>query len=97
MASPLKARGGEAAKGNLKRGGSPGRSKTTEQDKEVRKLSKKLLTSPKYLAELKERLESGRIQPGVESMLWYYAFGKPPETVETKQVTPVTIKHQYTE
>lgn len=96
MGSPLKARGAKS-QANLKRGGQPGRAKTTEQEKEVRRISKKLLTDPVYRKKLTERLRSGSIQPGVEAMLWYYAFGKPPETVETKQVVPVTIKHEYSE
>ena len=98
MASPLLRRGAKS-RANLKRGGRDGKvsNKPTEQDREIRKLSKKLLTNPTYLANLKERLETGRIQPGVEAMLYYYAFGKPPETVETKQVVPVRIVHEYAE
>lgn len=93
MVSPLQKRGAKS-QANLRRGG-PGRKKQTEQDKEVRRVSKKLLTSPAYQRRLKARLESGTIQPGVEAMLWYYAYGKPPETVETKQVIPVRIEHKY--
>ena len=96
MGSPLLTRGAKS-KANLKKGGQPGRKKTTEQEKEVRRISKTLLGDPAYRKRLIERLRSGAIQPGVEAMLWYYAFGKPPETVETKQVVPVTIKHEYSE
>lgn len=96
MASPLQRRGAKA-KANLKKGGGAGRPKKTAQDREVQRISKKLLSDPLYVAMLKERLQSGRIQPGVEAMLWYYAHGKPPETVETKVVVPVRIEHQYAE
>ena len=98
MANPLKRRGAKSL-ANLKRGGRPGRPhvKRTEEEKEVRRLSKALLTTKAYRDRLKIRLESGAIQPGVEAMLWYYAFGKPPETVETKVVVPVRIQHVYEE
>lgn len=96
VASPLKARSAKS-KANLKKGGSPGRAKTTEQEKEVRRISKKLLLNPTYQTNLKKRLNDGRLQPGIEALLYYYAFGKPPETVETKQVVPVRIQHQYAE
>jgi hypothetical protein len=93
MARPLHARGAKS-KANLRRGG-PGRPRLTEQDKEVRKISKRLLSSPAYMKKLKQRLESGAIQPGVEAMLFYYAYGKPQESVEVKQVVPVRITHEY--
>lgn len=98
MASPLKARSAKA-RANLKRGGQPGRSKgaAREREVEVRRISRKLLEDPVYQKNLKERLQTGRIQPGVEAMLWYYGYGKPPETVEQKVVIPVRIQHQYQE
>jgi hypothetical protein len=92
---------GAKSRGNLKRGGSPGRPKKTDDEKKKEKLAQqmaqKLLTSPNYVAGLKERLESGKCQPGVEVAVWHYAFGKPPETIETKQVVPVRIQHEYSE
>lgn len=96
MASPLQARGAKS-RANLKRGGSPGRPKSTVEDKRARKLARRLLSDPQYLKGLRRRLRTGTVQPGVEAMLWYYAEGKPAETVEAKVVTPVRITHEYSE
>ena len=99
MASPLLRRGAKS-RANLKRGGRDGKvsnTKRTEQEKEIRRITKTLLLDKRYQANLRVRLEAGRLQPGIEALLYYYAFGKPPETVETKQVVPVRIVHEYTE
>lgn len=95
MPNPNKARGAKS-RANLKRGGvKGGDTRPSEQDKEVRRISRKLLLAPAYQARLQARLESGTLQPGVEVMLWYYGFGKPVEIIETKQVVPVKIQHEY--
>lgn len=94
MPNPNKARGPKSV-ANLKRGGKGGDTRPSEQDKEVRRISRKLLLSPAYQTKLRARLESGAIQPGVEVMLWYYGFGKPVEIIETKQVIPIRIQHEY--
>lgn len=62
---------------------------------ESRKLSRRLLSDPAYRATLRKRLREGTIQPGVEMGLWYYAYGKPRETIETHEATTVTIEHVY--
>lgn len=49
---------------------------------EAKALCRKLLASKAYLKNLTERLESGKLAPAVESMLWHYACGKPAETLE---------------
>lgn len=96
--NPSLARGARSL-ANLKRGGRPGVPKLSAEQKavetEVRRISKGLLLDPIYQANLQERLRSGKIQPGVEVALYYYAFGKPVETIETKQITPVRIQHEY--
>lgn len=96
--SPTMRRGAKS-RANLKRTAGPGRPKLTPEqkaeEKEVRRISKKLLNDPKYQESLKKRLLEGRLQPGVEVMLWYFAFGKPPETIETKQVTPIRIENVF--
>ena len=98
--NPNMARGAKS-RANLKRTAGPGRPRKTDDEKKKEKLAQaiaqKLLTSPNYVAGLKERLESGKCQPGVEVAVWHYAFGKPPETIETKQVVPVRIQHEYAE
>lgn len=95
MAAPLKAPGAKSI-ANLKRGGQkpPSKASKTVTD-EARKLSKKLLGDPAYRKTLKKRLRAGTIQPGVEALLYYYAYGKPKETVEAHEATTVKIVHQY--
>ena len=97
--NPTKARGARS-RANLKRGGQPPPLKRTPeekaQEKEARKIARKLL-DPTYQRNLKKRLREGKAQPGVEVAIWQYAFGKPVETIETKQITPVRISHEYTE
>jgi hypothetical protein len=94
---PTMARGARS-KANLRRGG-PGRPKRTEdekaREKEAQKTARRLLTDKRYLAELACRLNEGRCQPGVEVAIWQYAYGKPKELMEVKDVTPVRIQHEY--
>src|SRR5688572_16922403 len=49
---------------------------------EGREFAMLLVNDPVYRANLRERLVAGRLPPGIEVMLWYYAHGKPRETVE---------------
>lgn len=102
---PTAARHNARSLANLKKGGSPGRypkgtKLTPEQkaeEKEARKIARKLLLDPEYQKNLAERLNNGKCQPGVEVAVWQYAFGKPVETIETKQIVPVRIQHEYSE
>lgn len=93
VASPLNARGAKSL-ANLKRGGQKGGPKKTITD-EARRLSRKLLSDPTYRKTLIARLRSGTIQPGVEALLYYFAYGKPKETVETVPPSDVRIIHEY--
>jgi hypothetical protein len=93
MAAPLRARGAKS-KANLKKGG-PGRPKLTAEEREGRKLAKKLVSDPAYLKNLQERLRDGKAQPGVEVALWHYAHGKPPDVIENKTPSPVRIVNVY--
>lgn len=97
--NPNKARGARSQANLRKHGAGPGRPKRTPTEKareeQARKIAQKLLTRPQYIAGLQERLESGKCQPGVEVAVWHYAFGKPPDTIETKQVVPVRVQHEY--
>jgi hypothetical protein len=89
---------GRKSQANLKRTAGPGVPKMSAQEKadkrEAQKIARKLL-DPNYLKVLKARLLSGKIQPGVEVAIWQYAFGRPVETIETKDITPVRISHEY--
>jgi hypothetical protein len=80
---------------HLKTTAGPGRPKMTPQEKEGRKLAKKLVSDPRYVRELQNRLREGRCQPGVEVALWHYAHGKPPDVIETKLPVAVRIVNQF--
>jgi hypothetical protein len=45
-----------------------------------------LLESPEYVASLLTRIVEGTLPPAVETMLWYYAWGKPREVIEVEHV-----------
>jgi len=92
--TPLAARGAKS-KANLRKGG-PGRHKRVVLDEVVRKFSRKALTDSTYRKTLLKRLREGTIQPGTEALLYYYAYGKPRESVEV-QAGPglVKIEHVY--
>jgi hypothetical protein len=68
-------------KGTPKTGG---RSKGTPNKAtvEVRTLCQRLIEDPEYQTRFKARLLEGALPPGVEQMVWGYAYGKPKETVE---------------
>lgn len=53
---------------------------------EVIEVSRGLVNGSKYRETLQARLESGDVSPAVETMLWYYAFGKPKEIVSHEGV-----------
>lgn len=82
-----------ANKGNLKRGGNvKAMQEGRKNAAEVRKISRKLILDPVYQAKLKEKLQDGSLHPSMQSLLFYYAFGKPVETEVEKPVTPVTFE-----
>ena len=49
---------------------------------EMKKFATNLLTDPLYQKNLRKRLNAGTLAPAVETMLYYYAAGKPKERVE---------------
>ena len=67
--------------GDPKRGG---RQKGTPNKStlEGRAFARQLVDDPIYRQNLRERLLAGKVPAGVEVMLWYYAHGKPRETLE---------------
>lgn len=81
---------------NLKRGNPGGKGRGTAQDRkdaaEVRKISRKLILDPAYQKTLIEKLRDGSAHPSVQSMLWYFAFGKPVDVTEEKPTIPVKIE-----
>lgn len=69
----------------LRRGQSPGRPKgsVNKVTMVVRDLSHQLL-NPAYFKKLQADVEARDLHPSVEIMLWYYAFGKPKDTLQVK-------------
>lgn len=48
----------------------------------VRELARNLIERPKYRANLAEALDNGTCPTPIQTMLWYYAYGKPTESIE---------------
>ena len=71
----------------LKRGGSRGRPKGAKNKAtiEAKALAREMVLNPEYLANLRTRLVEGKLAPGVESLIWLFAFGRP------KNVLDVTV------
>lgn len=72
---------------HLKKGGQPGRPKGQPNiaTREMKALARQLTTeNPKYVAKLRQRLESGRCHPTIEAAMLYYGHGKPKETVKVE-------------
>lgn len=49
---------------------------------EAREFATRIVESPEYRDMLMLRAVAGELQPAVECMLWYYAYGKPAERVD---------------
>jgi hypothetical protein len=69
---------------NLKRTAGPGRPKGSKNKAtvEAKAACSEIVDDPIYRQNLKKRAQEGRLQPGLEAMLWYYAKGKPKELIE---------------
>lgn len=61
---------------------------------DVAAVARALVEDKDYRELFKARLHAGTIPPGVESMLWHYAYGKPVEHVQVggEDGGPVLIK-----
>lgn len=55
-----------------------------------------LIEDPVYIKKLTKRLHAGKLSPAVETMLWYYAVGKPAERVEVRHLNLERI-HELSE
>ena len=49
---------------------------------EVREAARQLVEDPEYRENLAKRIRAGIAAPGMEALLWHYAYGKPKELVE---------------
>ena len=74
----------------LWRGGSPGRPAGTlnRATKEVGTFCRQLVSDPEYRESLETRLRAGTLPPALESMIWHYAFGKPPASLDVTNRGP---------
>lgn len=70
-----------------------GRAKGTPNKKpaEAREFCEKLITDAEYRANLRERLLAGKLHPGIESMIWYFAIGKPREDITINGTVTVDV------
>ena len=67
---------------NLRKGGGRQKGVPNRVTLEMKKFSTLLLTDPVYQKNLQKRLRAGTLAPAVETMLYYYAAGKPKERIE---------------
>lgn len=74
------------ARGNPNIPPGPGRPKgvPNKVTQEIREAARKLLEGPRYLEARLRRLESGKLHPSVEVLLYHYAYGKPKEVVQVE-------------
>ena len=59
---------------------------------EAKEACAELVDDPEYRRDLAQRLRAGTLSPAVETMLWYYAKGKPKEEVQAAQNMVITWK-----
>jgi hypothetical protein len=52
-----------------------------KQTKEVKAIAQGLILDPAYQRQLKTRLRDNTLPQEIEKLLWYYAFGKPAQSV----------------
>ena len=64
--------------------------------REAKILASELVDNPVYRRNLAKRLNAGRLQPAVETMLWYYAKGKPRETVKVEGTIRSSVRQMST-
>lgn len=73
----------------LRRGG-PGRppGSPNKATKEVRIFCQRLVTDPDYRVALERRWREGSLPPALESMIWNYAVGRPPQSLDVTSRGP---------
>ena len=60
-----------------------------------RKFWIKMLKRPAFIKALESKIDDMTIHPSVLVAGFYYAHGKPRETIDVKQIVPVKIVHEY--
>ena len=90
-----------AGTANLQRGSVKGEDKVTKKravtDREVKRISLRLIRDKEYQRVLREKLQNCTLHPSVQVMLWQYAFGKVKEEIEVTPIVPVRITHEYSD
>ena len=86
----------------MMRGGQPGRKDLNDpvvraKDKEVRRLTRKMVMDPVHRRTLMEKLRDCTLHPSMMVLIYQYAFGKPKETVEVVPPSPVRIVNQFSD
>lgn len=79
-----------------KGGAQPGSGRKAADDP-GRKFWIKMLARPAFIKALQSKIDDMTIHPSVLVAGFYYAHGKPKESIEVKQVVPVKIVHQYSD
>lgn len=80
---------------NLLRGG-PGRPPgvPNKASQFVKELAQELtLQNPKYVTNLRQRLESGKCNPAVEIAILHYGYGKPTDKVDFEGAGSFIVQH----
>ena len=64
--------------------GGPGRPKASanKYTGDMRVFCRSLIENPTYRKDLEVKFKDGKQTPAMEQMVWYYAYGKPKETLE---------------
>lgn len=81
-AEPAKNRRGAGGRFTPGTSGNPNGRKAGTPNKatiEVREVCAAIVDDPAYVQKVKARALAGELPPAVETMLWYYRFGKPVE------------------
>ena len=63
--------------------------------RDAKALALRLVSDARYVERLQARLLSGRLGPAVETMLWFFAHGKPAEQLQvtnTTELPPLRIE-----
>lgn len=81
---------------NLRKGGGRPKGTPNKATAEIRALAQALFDQD-YWQRCKQRLQSGRIAPAVESKLLAYAYGEPKQSVSVEGAVSVRtiVKHIY--
>jgi hypothetical protein len=59
--------------------------------REVRQFCQKIVADADYRANLERRLREGTLPPVIEQMLWFFAVGKPPASLDVSTNHTVTL------